>query len=198
MLAHLLIKRSLILSIIPFSLGACEGEGLFEPQEELELTIAEAPHLQALPFHGNTTGRLAGPPAPAPEGRCPAERPILALYQGAGTATHLGQFTVFGGECMNPAPTSPVGVTGEGRYRLTAANGDWMDVAYDIPEIRFDAPPSPWIFWSATVRVVEGSGRFLGAEFIDVTWAGGYNAATHETYSTLDGKIRYNASVRVR
>jgi len=198
MITHLLLKRFLLLSTFSLTLGACDREGLMDPQREVDLLVAKAPHLQALPFHGNTTGSLAGQPGPAPEGRCPPVRPILAMYQGTGTATHLGRFTVFGGECMNPAPASPVGVTGEGRYRFTAANGDWLDVAYDIPEIQFDTPPSPWIFWTTRVRVVEGSGRFQGAEFIGVTWAGGYNAMTHETYSTLDGKIRYNASFRAR
>ena len=199
MITHLVLKRSVLLPILPFLLGACDHAGPVDPQVDLNVTVAQAKHAQALPFHGNTTGVLTGQFFPAPEGRCPDERPILAEYRGIGTATHLGRFTVVGGECIFFDPGNPAALnTGEGKYRLTAANGDWLDVAYDLPALRFEPPPSPWILWTTSVRVVEGSGRFQGAEFLGVIWAGGYNAMTHETYSALDGRILYDASLRSR
>ena len=199
MITHLVLKRSVLLPILPFLLGACDHAGPVDPQVDLTMTVAQASHAQAKPFHGNTTGMLAGPPSLAPNGRCPPERPILASYRGTGNATHLGRFTVVGGECMFFDPSNPATVsTGEGKYRFTAANGDWMDVAYDLTTFHFDPPPSPWIHWTTSVRVVEGSGRFQGAEFLGVTWAGAYNVMTHETYSTLDGRIMYQASLRSR
>ncbi len=199
MITHLVLKRFVLLSILSIPLGACDTAGPLDPQVDLTMTVAQAPHAQAKPFHGTTTGMLAGEPSWAPAGRCPSERPILASYRGTGNATHLGRFTVVGGECMFFDPSNPAEMsTGEGKYRFTAANGDWMDVAYDTPTLQLQPPPSPWILWTTPVRIVEGSGRFQGAEFLGVIWAGGYNAVTTETYSTLDGRIMYQASLRSR
>jgi len=201
MFNQLLLKRTLLLSILPFSVGGCDHGGLtdpaMDPQADFALVKGASEKVQSLPFHGSTTGMLVGQTFPAPEGRCPAARPILAEYRGSGTATHLGRFTVVGGECMYFDPTDPGALSsGEGRYRLTAANGDWLHVAYGVTAVRFEAPPSPWVLWTAPVRILEGGGRFEGAKFVGVTWAGGYNAMTHETYSTLDGRIIYDASHR--
>ena len=46
--------------------------------------------------------------------------------------------------------------------------------------------------------MVEGTGRFQGAEFVGVIWDGGFNPVTQETYSNLDGRITYDASMRSR
>jgi len=201
---HRFSTRLLLSLAFSIPLGACEDTEPLGPEVDANLTVAEASHghrqeVRGLPFHGNTTGMLIGQTFPAPEGRCPAERPILAEYVGKGKATHLGRITVVGGECMYFDPTDPGALSsGDGRFRITAANGDWLDVAYDLTTLQFEAPPSPWVVWSAPVRIVEGGGRFEGAEFLGVIWAGGYNALTHETYSKLDGRIQYDASARKR
>jgi hypothetical protein len=117
---------------------------------------------------------------------------MLFSYRGGGTATHLGQFTVEGDECADPATMT----TGEGQFVFTAANGDKLFVAYDRTSVSFEAPPSPWMHWSSTPYLTGGTGRFQGAEFVDVTWGGGGNLATGEMYSNLDGWIRYDASMR--
>jgi hypothetical protein len=197
MITQLIVKRFVLVFLVSLSLSACEPGELIDPQPDLDVISLQEKGAKTLPFHGNTTGTLVGQTFPAPGGRCPSNRPILAEYIGSGTATHLGRFTVSGGECMFFDPGPPAALSsGEGRYRLTAANGDWLDVAYDLPTVGFEGPTSPWVLWSASVRVEEGSGRFQGAEFVEVIWAGGFNSVTQETYSTLDGKIRYDASMR--
>ena len=177
-------------------LTACGDSDLLtpDPVPELELSpAANSQEVRALPFHGSTTGMLIGM-APATPGRCPAERPMLFTYRGGGNATHLGQFTVEGDECADPATMT----TGNGQFVFTAANGDQLFVAYDQTTVSFEAPPSPWMLWSSTPYLTGGTGRFTDAQFVDVTWGGGGNLVTGEMYSNLDGWIRYDASRRGR
>ncbi len=192
--------RTAMCAVLAISLGACDRADPLDPVHDLDAVSTQAKQQKALPFHGNTTGMLVNQTYPAPEDRCPPFRPILAEYHGTGTATHLGRITMDGGECMFFNPKNPGAVSsGEGRYRLTAANGDWMDVVYEGDvSLWFEAPTSPWIRWRVGLQVVEGSGRFQGAVFVGVTIDGGYNGVTQETYSTMDGKIIFDASVRSR
>jgi hypothetical protein len=173
---------------------ACADADPLGPGPSLDLEspqALEAQEMKALPLHGSTTGMLVGM-APAPMGRCPLDRPILFSYRGEGNATHLGRFSVEGDECADPITMA----TGNGQFVLTAANGDKLFVAYDQTTVSFEAPPSPWMLWSSTPYLTGGTGRFQGAEFVEVTWGGGGNLATGEMYSNLDGWIRYDASRR--
>ena len=178
---------------------ACDGTSPLAPGEAPDgitplVSKLEVP--QNLPFHGATAGGLVGM-VPAPEGRCPMERPILLIYEGAGTATHLGRFTIAGTECalFDMADPSTL-MSGEGRYVFTAANGDQLFVAYDRTTIGFEPPPSPRITWSTSAYATGGTGRFENAELVDVIWRGGANLMTYETWSSIDGWIRYDASDR--
>lgn len=202
MVPQIIIKRLVLLPLLSLALTACDQNGFLSPETDQEVVTTSAPKGKqvALPFHGSTTGMLVGQSFPAPEGRCPPQRPIFAQYQGSGTATHLGRFTIEGGECMFFDPNNPTSLSGgEGRYRLTAANGDWIDVTYTgLSTLWFESPTSPWIRWQVGLQVEEGSGRFEEAEFVGVIFAGGYNAVTQETYSELDGKIIYHPSRRSR
>jgi hypothetical protein len=177
-------------------LAACGDSDPVSPDLVQASVISQAVELQdakPLPLHGSTTGMLVGM-APAFPGRCPAERPMLFTYRGQGNATHLGRFTVEGGECVDPSTMA----TGDGEYTFTAANGDMLFVAYDETAVSFEPPPSPWMGWSSAPYLTGGTGRFKDAEFVDVTWGGGGNLATGEMYSNLDGWIRYDASRRGR
>ena len=143
------------------------------------------------PMHGTTAGMLVGL-APGFPDFCPAERPLLVTYQGEGRFTHLGNTSVQGTECLFMDPSNPATAeSGEGRFVLTAANGDELRVAYDRTVLEFEAPPSPWVLWSAEIRADGGTGRFANAELVDAAWSGGLNLATYETWSIMDGSIRY-------
>ena len=186
--------------------SACADDALFQPHDSLDAIAVASQTATAgeatpkdRPFHGNTIGQAVGQVVPAPEGRCPMELPILFLYRGAGRATHLGTFTVEGSECVFMDPSNPASLTsGAARFVFTAANGDELHVAYDHATIGFEPPPSPWITWSASAYATGGTGRFANAELVEVTWQGGGNLVTMETYSSFDGWIRYQASDRAK
>lgn len=197
MITRLILNRSILIPGLVILLGACDRAGPLDPEVRLDVMGPQASQNQTIPFHGNTVGMLVGQTFPAPAERCPPTHPVLFEYLGTGNATHLGRFTVTGGECVffNPADPSSASAV-EGRYRFEAANGDWIDLAFDQASVLVEAPPSPWVLWSASPQVVQGSGRFQGAEFVGVVWQGGYNAMTNETYSSIDGQIIYDASLR--
>jgi hypothetical protein len=143
-----------------------------------------------LPMKGTTEGLLLGMDLPPPD-RCPPQRPMLATYRGMGNATHMGRITVEGTECLFMDPSDPsTASSGEGRFVLTAANGDQLHVTYDQTVISFEPPPSPWVLWTTAVEAAGGTGRFEDAELEGVVWWGGVNLLTSETWSRLDGKIR--------
>lgn len=183
---------------------ACGDAGLLQPEDPPDPGLATVLAsdqaggiLQDRPFHANTTGRAVGQIFPAPAGRCPPQRPILFVYRGEGRGTHLGSFTVEGSECVFMIPGDPTSIaSGEGRFMLRAANGDELYLAYDQTVVTLSPPPSPWLLWSATPYVTGGTGRFARAEMVGVTWQGGANLMTFETYSSMDGYIRYRASDR--
>lgn len=169
---------SALLSLIPaILLTGCEDADPLAPE--------------AISFHGTTTGTVVGM-APAVAGRCPAGFPLLFTYQGAGTATGMGQITVNGSECVFFNPEDPTATASrDGEFIITAADGDQLFVAWDQTTISFEAPPSTWMLWSATAYATGGTGKYEDAELLDLTWKGGANIVTNETYSTLDGRIRY-------
>ena len=203
MTAQRRITRNLALFALALLPGACDGIGPLATDAQYGVAEGQAARLQQpqwVPFHGSTTGMLVGF-MPAPPGRCPMERPILLLYRGRGTATHLGRITVEGSECASPFdPTDPATLltlsTGDGQFTFTAANGDQLHVGYHATTLGFEPPPSPWLLWTAPIHARGGTGRFAQAELMEVTWSGGANLLTFETYSNLDGGIRYAASDR--
>ena len=186
---------SLVVLLPATSMLACADADPLVPEPSLAVQASKAggsQKLKALPFHGSTTGGMVG--MVMPPNRCPAHLPLLFMYEGQGNATHLGRFTVQGSECVFQDP--PNMSTGASQFTFTAANGDRLDVGYDLTTLTFPAPPSPWLLWSAPIYATGGTGRFEGAELVDVTWSGGAHLGTMETYSTFDGWIRYDASNR--
>jgi hypothetical protein len=182
--------------------SACGDRHPLLPGPDLQAAYDASPmqkKLQNLPLHGNTRGMVVGQVYPAPEGRCPAQLPVLFLYKGEGRATHLGNFQVDGSECVFMDLSNPLNMaSGEGRFTWTAANGDKLHVAYDATTLSIDGPESTWLNWSAPIYVTGGTGRFENAQITDVVWEGGANTETFETYSSFDGWIAYHASDRSR
>ncbi|MFW6330817.1 MAG: hypothetical protein ACOC3J_03735 [Gemmatimonadota bacterium] len=183
----------------------CDGDSPLDPNlspEALQAQAARHDAPLAVPFHGTTAGMLLGMHS-APPGRCPPPYYLLALYQGRGTATHLGRFTISGSECIYMEPPAPgqapdpsTMAAGYADFVFTAANGDQLMVAYDEDTVEYQSDNS--ILWSATPYATGGTGRFAGAELVDVTWKGGASMVTGEIYSSFDGWIRYDASSRSR
>ena len=174
------------------TVGGCEAAAPTVPaaglQEEFSQNAVMNPRPR--PFHGATAGQLIGQ-APAPPGRCPNGLPMLFTYRGAGVATHMGEITVEGGECVFVVPGHPETLrSGAGEYTLTAANGDRITVEYTETTLTL-LPSSPGILWSAPMRMKDGTGRFAEARLLDVRWHGGANLMTGETWSEFDGKIVY-------
>jgi hypothetical protein len=178
-----------------FVLGACEDAGPLEPDGVAIPLGARANgrvDLPGLPFHGTTAGQLLTMEI-APPGRCPPDLPMLFSYRGEGNATHMGRFTVEGGECAFFDPDDPGSArSGSGEWTFTAANGDELSVGYDEAVVTLEGPTSPWIlFYVPSLEATGGTGRFAAAELVDVTWRGGVHLGTFETYSELDGRIAF-------
>jgi hypothetical protein len=174
---------------------ACDDASPLDPETAVTALAARATgptNRPDLPFHGATAGQLVSM-EPAPPGRCPPDLPMLFSYRGEGTATHMGRFTVEGSECafLDPSDLSTAR-TGHGEFTLTAANGDELNVGYSAAVLSMEGPASPWIgFHVPSVEATGGTGRFAGAELVDVAWNGGVHLGTFETYSTLDGRIAF-------
>lgn len=176
-------------------LSACEDAGPLEPESVAIPRVARAngpADLPDLPFHGTTAGQLLTMEM-APPGRCPPDLPMLFSYRGEGNATHMGRFTVEGGECAFFDPDDPGAArSGYGEWTFTAANGDELCVEYDEAVVTLEGPNSPWIlFYVPSLEATGGTGRFATAELVDVTWRGGLHLGTFETWSELDGRIAF-------
>ena len=116
---------------------------------------------------------------------------MLVAYLGVGNATHMGRIEVSGSECLFGDPTNPATLqSGEGRFAITAANGDQLFVGYDQTSLAMEGPGSPWLLWSAEVYATGGTGRFETAEVVETVWTGGLNLLTYETWSIMNGGIR--------
>ena len=190
---RVLVAAAVICAATP--LIACDDAGPLEPEDTVATPAAQstgASDRPGLPFHGTTTGRLVSM-EPAPPGRCPPELPLLFSYRGEGNATHMGRFTMEGGECAFFDPGDPsTARTGLGEFTLTAANGDELNVEYDEVVVTLEGPSSPWILFHAPrLEATGGTGRFETAELVDVTWSGGVHLLTFETHSALDGRISF-------
>jgi hypothetical protein len=93
------------------------------------------------------------------DARCPAPL-LLESYQGGGTATHVGKYTIVNSHCLNPG----TGALTNGSFVKTAANGDQLFGTY-VGSASVIQPPSPIAIFSVsgTVTFTGGTGRFTGA-----------------------------------
>ena len=112
----------------------------------------------------------------------PSGNPIGAIATGAGTATHLGQWTVTG----NPKyiPDSNGVLRSSGLATITASNGDKLQVQIDgtlDPVAAID---------QGVFHFVGGTGRFEGATG-DANFVVHINPLTGGFELTLVGKINY-------
>jgi len=85
---------------------------------------------------------------------------LLESYQGGGTATHTGKYTIVNSHCLDPAS----GALTNGTFLKTAANGDQLFGTY-MGSASVIQPPAPiGIFRiTATLTFTGGTGRFNGA-----------------------------------
>jgi hypothetical protein len=143
-----------------------------------------------VPLKGRTQGGVVG--MLPPPNRCPTTHPVLVFMEGQGQFTHMGRTRIVGSECMPGDVTDPtVTDTRDGRYTMHAASGDSIQIAYDAAEIVREADP-PRVGWVAEPQVVEGFGRFVGVEFVDVIWAGWIlDPTTFAMASTITGWLSY-------
>ena len=93
------------------------------------------------------------------DARCPSPL-LLESYQGGGTATHTGKYTIVNSHCLNPA----TGALTNGTFVKTAANGDQLFGTY-AGSASVIQPPSPiGVFRiTGTTTFTGGTGRFTGA-----------------------------------
>lgn len=153
---------------------------------------------QEVLLKGSTKGMVVGVyPYGSPEWSakgCPDESyAFVYQYLGYGRATHLGRFSIHGSECLNPETLQ----TAEAEFTLTASNGDEIELRYDsgfaVPQPPF--PPTVFHWTALGLRCDGGTGRFASAT-CEGSWGGGFNMATGETWSEIDGTITYAASDR--
>lgn len=153
--------------------------------------IASAP---VRPYKANGEGRVtkiawASGQGPAPgvtstfDGRCtvPSDYVITATIIGEGT--HLGRFTGQMEHCSQLVwtPQGPAGATyGDGRFTLSAANGDTITGVYTNSESGIDASGLRWFRDNWTIT--GGAGRFAGA-----TGHGEQGGAFNDFFAMLAG-----------
>lgn len=153
--------------------------------------IASAP---VKPYKANGEGRVtkiawASGQGPAPgvtstfDGRCtvPSDYVITAAIIGEGT--HLGRFTGQMEHCSQLVwtPQGPAGATyGDGRFTLSAANGDTITGVYTNSESGIDASGLRWFRDDWTIT--GGTGRFAG-----VTGHGEQGGAFNDFFAMLAG-----------
>jgi hypothetical protein len=93
------------------------------------------------------------------DAQCPSPL-LLESYQGGGTATHVGNYTIVNSHCLNLVTGALTG----GSFVKTAANGDQLFGTY-VGSASVIQPPSPIGIFSisGTVTFTGGTGRFAGA-----------------------------------
>lgn len=92
-------------------------------------------------------------------GRCPAGTIFRTFIEASGEATHVGRFGVEGDHCTYPGLTY-----GNGRWTLTAANGDTFEAPYEPAPVQPVNPDFPATIVTDTVHTVAGgTGRFEDA-----------------------------------
>lgn len=114
-----------------------------------------------LPFRS----RHSGAHQQDPNGRCKDPNDLLDTsstmsLSGAGHALHLGRINVEQDHCVNLLGPDPLAFT-DGRFTLTAANGDTVTGTYGG---RLQPTGTPNLFAiDATFLITGGTGRFAGA-----------------------------------
>lgn len=120
--------------------------------------------------------------------------PLLWRFAGSGTGrvSHLGRVGYEYTQCTHVDYTILEGV-----MKLTAANGDTLDLTY-TGEITQYTPGDEYALWEIQWTAVGGTGRFLEAQGSGnadvITYAPPY-PDPHSEF-TLDGMITYDASNR--
>jgi len=139
-------RRHLSRVALVLALGACSPDTADRPPAPTAPTLARQG--TELPFHGTLAAEETGQ-------FDPATNRILIHLQGAGTATHLGQYQLVMNLSLNP----PIG-TAVGRLVLTAADGSTLtaDVTGFAP-----ATPNDVFVIVETATITGGTRRFAGA-----------------------------------
>jgi hypothetical protein len=131
-----------------------------------------SPAGEQVPFKGSFAGDVTVAGAP----------PILSvLVEGAGTATHLGRFTVDIPHFVDVRTRTAIGT-----YEFTAANGDKVYAAFTGIATPTATPGVLYIEETATIT--GGTGRFAGATggFSVERW---YDTVAGTSVASFDGTI---------
>ena len=107
---------------------------------------------------------------------------VLLEVTGTGQATHLGHYSGFYRECLDPATGA---VTG-GTFTLTAADGDTISGSYSGQAVPTDDPDV--VEYEDPGVITGGTGRFADAHG-HVTTGGLANLATGEYRGTIVGRM---------
>lgn len=152
------VNISQITWVLGLATAACNGDTA-GPSETVDLARPVPIHQDAqfVPFKESyrATGHLVDPTG------CPAGW-LKFQFEGGGTATHLGRYTITNSHCVNL--TSGAFVQGE--FVKTVAGGDQLYGTY-AGETSVITPPSPCVVVLATVgnlTFTEGTGRFAEAQ----------------------------------
>lgn len=191
------LKLAIVAAAIAAVLLACDSPlptAVGDSSSDASPALATG-NVQEVPLTGRTSGMVVGVyPYGSPEWSakgCPNEAYAFVYeYLGYGQASHLGRFSIHGSECLNPETLQ----TAEAEFTLTAANGDEIEFRYNsgfaVPQQPF--PPTVFHWTALGLWCDGGTGRFASAT-CEGSWGGGFNMATGETWSEIDGTVTYAA-----
>jgi hypothetical protein len=128
-----------------------------------------------VPFRATDTGTFSFVPTSVPA-------VVETTDVGTGHATHLGKYTFRATERIN---LLTLAVT-DGRYTLTAANGDTLEGTYSGQAQTTST--AGVITYLVSGPITGGTGRFVGATGY-VTWNGGGDLTVGTLYDTITGYI---------
>ena len=115
---------------------------------------------------------------------------VVLEVTGTGHATHLGHYSGFYRECLDPATGA---VTG-GTFTLTAADGDAVFGTFSGQAVPTDDPNV--VNYDDPGVITGGTGRFTGARG-RVTMSGLANLATGEYHGSVTGRMRLSPASTV-
>lgn len=137
---------------------------------------------QQRPMAGTFTG---APTAELPEQRCPGALTIGFVI--SGTATHLGHFGGTGTNCTEFTFTTEAVAIWDGVVVIEAADGSTLTL---VAEGGQDAPVNGVASYSHVDTVVDGTGRFAGAEGV-MTISGTIDFTTFQISGSVSGWLSY-------